>query len=203
MEERRALRSKSLLHAVALAVFSLTLVSWPEIPRARAGQLGPVGAARHMQSARIFEPVDAPRLTSFVVRSVNTGESVTVLMKDDVPEPESERELAHLLRCLRTHKEHAIDPRLVVALSRIAAATGGEIELVSGYRAPKHGRDHNFHTQGMAADIRVSGVRTWDLRRLADAQGVPGVGFYPTSKMIHVDVRDVPYRWTDWSGPSR
>jgi uncharacterized protein YcbK (DUF882 family) len=144
-----------------------------------------------------------PRVTSFTIKALNTGETVTVHMLGDRPTDDSARALAHLLRCTRTQKEHDVDPRLVAVLSHLAEATGSDLELVSGYRAPKHARDKNFHTQGMAADVRISGVRTWDLRKLALDQHVPGLGYYPTSKMVHVDVRDVPYKWTDWSGPSR
>jgi uncharacterized protein YcbK (DUF882 family) len=188
------------LAAVALSVFALVMISWPNAPAANAGQLR---GARFVHHARSFEPIDSPRLRSFTIRSVNTGEAVTVAMTNDGPEPESARALAHLARCLRTQSEHELDPRLVIVLADIAQETGGDIELVSAYRAPKNGRDHNFHTQGMAADIRVKGTRAWDLRKTASALAVPGLGYYPTTKMIHVDVRDVPYRWTDWSGPSR
>jgi uncharacterized protein YcbK (DUF882 family) len=182
-----------------VAAFALTTLSWPAMPPAHASvgpAVKPADGAGH--APRSLETVDAPRITTFTIRAVNTGESVHVQMAGDAPTEASARALAHLFRCTRTQREHDVDPRLVLALARLAAATGGDLELVSGYRAPKHARDKNFHTQGMAAD-----VRTWDLRKLAADQSVPGLGYYPTSKMVHVDVRDVPYKWTDWSGPSR
>jgi uncharacterized protein YcbK (DUF882 family) len=190
------------LAVVALSVFAMMMASWPNAPSARAGQSPGRGAARFVHHTHTFEPVDAPRLRSFTIRSVNTNEAVTVAMNGDIPEPESAQKLAHLARCLRTQNEHELDPRLVRVLADIADETGGDIELISAYRAPKSGHDHNFHTQGMAADIRVKGMRAWDLKRTANALAVPGLGYYPTTKMIHVDVRDTPYRWTDWSGPS-
>jgi len=33
--------------------------------------------------------------------------------------------------------------------------------------------------------------------------GVRGVGWYPTTNMIHVDTRDEDWFWTDWSGPGQ
>jgi uncharacterized protein YcbK (DUF882 family) len=190
---------------MATAAFGLTMTSWPGVTPAQAGVVHapvlPAHGAGH--EARTLALSDSPRATSFTIKALNTGETVTVRMLGDTPTDESARALAHLLRCTRTQKEHDIDPRLVAVLSHLAEATGSDLELVSGYRAPKHARDRNFHTQGMAADIRVPGVRTWDLRKLAQDQKVPGLGYYPTSKMVHVDVRDVPYKWTDWSGPSR
>jgi hypothetical protein len=52
----------------------------------------------------------------------------------------------------------------------------------------------------MAADIRVPGVETADLRDLARSLGATGVGYYPTVQFVHVDVRGTPYFWTDTSG---
>jgi hypothetical protein len=52
----------------------------------------------------------------------------------------------------------------------------------------------------MAADIRVPGLSTAELRDLARAVGATGVGYYPTVQFVHVDVRPVPYFWTDTSG---
>ncbi len=191
--------------ALATAAFGLTMTSWPGTTPAQAGvapaPVLPAHVSGHEPRSLVIS--DSPRATSFIIRAVNTGESVTVRMLGDRPTDESARALNHLLRCTRTQKEHDIDPRLVAVLSHLAEATGGDLELVSGYRAPKNARDKSFHTQGMAADVRVPGVRTWDLRKLAEGQHVPGLGYYPTSKMVHVDVRDVPYKWTDWSGPSR
>jgi uncharacterized protein DUF882 len=52
----------------------------------------------------------------------------------------------------------------------------------------------------MAADIKVPGVSTEDLRDLAKSLGATGVGYYPTVQFVHVDVRQTPYFWTDTSG---
>jgi hypothetical protein len=55
----------------------------------------------------------------------------------------------------------------------------------------------------MAADVRVAGMGTIALRDLARSLGAAGVGYYPTSRFIHVDVRDGHYEWTDTSGPGK
>jgi hypothetical protein len=52
----------------------------------------------------------------------------------------------------------------------------------------------------MAADIKVPGVSTEDLRDLAKSLGATGVGYYPTVQFVHVDVRGTSYFWTDTSG---
>jgi hypothetical protein len=44
-------------------------------------------------------------------------------------------------------------------------------------------------------------MTTKQVRELARSLGAAGVGYYPTSRFVHVDVRDEPYQWTDTSGP--
>lgn len=139
---------------------------------------------------------------TFRITAVNTGEFVDVDVREGVATQESVALLTHLFRCLRTQTEHEPHPRLVAALVRIARESGRDLELVSGYRAPLWARDHSFHVRGEAADIRIVGMSTMDSKALANAQGVPGLGYYPVSKMIHVDVRETHYRWTDWTGPA-
>jgi uncharacterized protein YcbK (DUF882 family) len=138
---------------------------------------------------------------SVTVVSINTGESAVLSTTGDVPDEDS---LAAAKRIMRDHDgrhEREISPALVTLLVRIGQHTGGPLELVSGYRHPQHPWDKNFHNKAMAADIRAKGMTTVALRKLARDLKVPGIGYYPVSKMIHVDVRDVPYAWTDWSRP--
>ena len=49
--------------------------------------------------------------------------------------------------------------------------------------------------EGKAIDIRVPGVALTRLRDAALAIGVGGVGYYPTSDFVHVDVGR-PRRWS-------
>jgi len=137
----------------------------------------------------------------FVLESVNTGETVDVrldLASGEV-EATSYRALRHLMRCLRTGAETPMDPRLIELLYRIAQRTGQKIELVSGFRAPMFSlATLSYHTRGMAADIRVPGMTPLMVRDLARAMGVKGIGYYPVSQFVHVDVRDEPQEWTDY-----
>jgi uncharacterized protein YcbK (DUF882 family) len=89
-----------------------------------------------------------------------------------------------------------IDPRLVSLLGMIARHYDDRpLMLVSGYRDPLgHGRNGSYHLRGMAADIAVPGVPAFTLYKLAVKLGARGAGLY--ASFVHVDVRDVPYRWT-------
>ena len=138
----------------------------------------------------------------FTVEISNTGKVVKVDLTGPAGEPDRESYLAlrHELRCQRTGAESPIDPRLVELLHQIALESGSRIQVVSAFRAPTRPGDVNYHTKGMAADIRVPGLSTIELRDLARALGARGVGYYPTVQFVHVDVRATPYFWTDTSG---
>ncbi len=145
---------------------------------------------------------ERPKIVStFKIIAANTLESVTVRYVDGELDPASKQQIDHLMRCLRTDSAKPIDPRLIDTLRDIAREVDAPLWLISGYRAPEHPNDHNFHNRAQAADIRVENVPAYKLRDLAKKLHVRGIGYYPTTNMIHVDVRDEDYFWTDWSGP--
>jgi len=107
----------------------------------------------------------------------------------------------HLLRCKRTNSEKPVDPRLLTILSHVYDHFGERrIEIVSGFRNQQ--RTTSYHYKASASDIRVAGVKPATVRAFVetlDAGGM-GIGLYPRSQFVHVDVRPPPsYRWIDWS----
>ncbi|HEV2730660.1 MAG TPA: DUF882 domain-containing protein, partial [Terriglobales bacterium] len=79
-----------------------------------------------------------------------------------------------------------------------------EIVVMCGYRTPRtneylrtHGHGvarHSLHMQGMAIDIQVPGVSTAEVRDAALSLHRGGVGYYPSSHFVHLDVGRVR-RW--------
>ena len=141
------------------------------------------------------------RFGSFTLQSVNTGEEIEVKLNLDTGEVDAAgyARLRHIMRCQRTTAETPIDPRLIDLLYRIAQRTHQKLMLVSGFRAPMFSlATLSFHTRGMAADIRIPGMTPLMARDLAESMGVHGLGYYPVSGFIHVDVRDDNARWTDY-----
>lgn len=111
--------------------------------------------------------------------------------------------LAAIDRVLRDHRTGAVHPispellDLVATLSdRLSGA--GTVQVISGYRSPVsnaalHARSsgvatRSLHMQGMAMDIRVPGVELGRVRKAALSLGRGGVGYYPQSDFVHVDV---------------
>jgi uncharacterized protein YcbK (DUF882 family) len=141
------------------------------------------------------------RFGSFTLQSVNTSEEIEVKLNLDTGEVDAAgyARLRHIMRCQRTTAETPIDPRLIDLLYRIAQRTHQKLMLVSGFRAPMFSlATLSFHTRGMAADIRIPGMTPLMARDLAESMGVHGLGYYPVSGFIHVDVRDDNARWTDY-----
>jgi uncharacterized protein YcbK (DUF882 family) len=109
---------------------------------------------------------------------------------------------AHFLRAA-TGEQHPIDPRTLSMAYRIQTHFGvPEIRVVSAYRVPRPGSRSN-HGKGRAMDIVVPGVADEDVARFARELGFVGVGVYPSSQFVHVDIRPRSYFWIDFSGPRR
>jgi len=87
----------------------------------------------------------------------------------------------------------------------IAAAleTAQPFHIISGYRSPATNASlhrlsdgvaaHSLHMDGKAADIRVPGRDLSLVRRVALKLQGGGVGYYPSTNFVHVDVGRVRY----------
>jgi uncharacterized protein YcbK (DUF882 family) len=108
--------------------------------------------------------------------------------------------VAHLMRAA-SGDEHPIDPRTLSLVYRIQTHFEvPEIRVVSGYRVPRAG-SHSNHGKGRAVDLIVPGVADEDVARFVRDTGFVGVGVYPVSQFVHVDIRPRSYFWVDLSGP--
>jgi uncharacterized protein YcbK (DUF882 family) len=137
----------------------------------------------------------------------HTGERIDITYRrGENYVPQALSALDNFLRDHRTGDVHHFDPRLFDLLSDLASAVGGanaEINIVCGYRTPWSNEFLRRHTSGVAKtslhmqaeaiDIRLPGARTSDLRRAAVALHRGGVGYYPQSNFVHVDVGRIRY----------
>ncbi len=107
------------------------------------------------------------------------------------------------MRDTRSGNEHPIEPQLLDLVYRLQTHfEAPEVRVVSGYRTPRKARRSN-HARGRAIDFVIPGATDEDVAKFARAQGYVGVGVYPTSGFVHVDVRDRSYFWVDGSGPGK
>jgi len=111
-------------------------------------------------------------------------------------------EVDRILRDFRSGEIHPIAPQLIDLLTVLGARleTREPFHVISGYRSPatnamlRGEREHSgvasksLHMQGMAIDIAVPGRSLVSLRDAALSQRGGGVGFYPQSGFVHVDV---------------
>src|ERR1700722_16645454 len=134
----------------------------------------------------------------------HTGERLDVVYRrGDQYIPEALDELDHYLRDHRTGDVRHFDPRLFDLLHDLTASladSGGEIDVICGYRTPWSNeflRTRNPHTgvappslhmQAEAIDIRLPGIPTSSLRDAALRLHRGGVGYYRGSDFVHVDV---------------
>jgi len=136
---------------------------------------------------------------------LHTGESLDVVYRvGDRYVPSALAMLNHFLRDHRTNDVSTYDPHEFDVLHELMVRLGrphGEIDIVCGYRTPwsnnylrTHGKgvaEHSQHMLAKAIDIRVPGVSTARLRDVALSLHEGGVGFYPHSQFVHVDVGPV------------
>lgn len=137
----------------------------------------------------------------------HTNERINIVYRrGDTYVPAAVQRLDEFLRDHRTGEVHALDPRLFDVLHDLSVTVGrpeSEIDIVCGYRTPWSNEflrrttsgvaAHSLHMEGEAIDIRIPGVGTSVLRNAAMALHRGGVGYYPKSAFVHVDVGRVRY----------
>jgi uncharacterized protein YcbK (DUF882 family) len=107
------------------------------------------------------------------------------------------------LRDPATGNRHPVEPLVLAAIYQLQTQfQAHEVRVVSGYRTPRAGT-HSNHGRGRAIDFILPGTRDEDVAKVARTRGFSGVGVYPVSGFLHVDVRDRSYFWVDSSGPGR
>lgn len=150
-------------------------------------------------------PVDGAGRPMLVLQALNVPERVTLTASTEhggFSAPDLDR-AARLLRDTRSNNEHPIDARLLDLVYRVALHfTAHEVRVISGYRTPKPG-SHSNHGQGRAIDLVVPGASDEEVAKFARDQGFCGVGVYPTSGFVHLDIRDRSFFWVDYSGPGK
>lgn len=156
-------------------------------------------AALPFYGAPRIQPLPQYRLRLY---QTHTDEHIDIVYRQgDHYIPGALEKLDHFLRDYRTGDIRDFSPKLFDLLEKLTRAVGhagGEIDVVCGYRTPRTNyflrthtqgvAEHSLHMQAEAIDIRMPGVDTNRLREAALALHRGGVGYYPHSGFVHVDV---------------
>lgn len=96
-----------------------------------------------------------------------------------------------------------VNPRLLAMLDLVTQHfVGHRVEVISGFRPSPNAQAGSRHAHARALDYRLEGVPREALRDFAYTLPLAGVGYYPNSVFVHMDVRDAhegSARWTDYS----
>jgi uncharacterized protein YcbK (DUF882 family) len=170
--------------------------------------LGLAAGAAAMGSAPLAFALAGQPARRLAFDNLHTGESLDVAYwEDGAYVPDALAAVNHVLRDHRTNEVHTIEPKLLDLLTALSGRldVAGRYAVISGYRSPQtnamlHAESSqvasgSLHMKGQAIDIRMAGL---DLARLRDAAlglAIGGVGYYPNSDFVHVDVGRVR-RWS-------
>jgi uncharacterized protein YcbK (DUF882 family) len=180
------------------------------------GKLPPTQAVPPAPVALRPTPVEAAIVKSAPVdprwvklRNIHTDEKLeAVYWENGEYVPDAVKALNHVLRDYRNDEVHPIDPGLYDILGKIADKTGtkAHFQVISGYRSPATNRllsersgevaKRSLHMDGKAMDIFLEDIPLEEIRAEALGLRLGGVGYYPKSKFVHVDVGPV----RKWSG---
>lgn len=162
--------------------------------------LGSVGAGAFAGAAPAARSKHERRLAFY---NTHTTEAVdAVYWAEGRYVPAGLRVIDRVLRDHRTGAVRPMDRRLLELLFALRSALGTTrpFHVISGYRSPESNAylrglsptsgvaKQSQHMLGRATDIRVPGVALAMLRAAALSMKKGGVGFYPSSDFVHVDV---------------
>jgi uncharacterized protein YcbK (DUF882 family) len=139
--------------------------------------------------------------------NLHTGETLEIVYRiGNTYIPEALAKLNYFLRDHNTQDVVDYSPTEFDVLHAMMSRLGkvnGLISIVCGYRTPETNEalrhdapwtgvaEHSQHMEGHAIDLRVPGVSTAQLRNAALSLHAGGVGYYPTSQFVHIDVGPV------------
>src|SRR5579871_6089875 len=154
--------------------------------------------------ASILTSGDKDRSLSFY--NVHTSEKLkTCYWSKGAYVPESLAEINYVLRDFRNGELKPINLDLLDALQELSyrLETREPFHLISGYRSAATNAllransegvaKHSMHLEAKAADIRLPGCDLSHLHKAAVDLHRGGVGYYPASDFVHVDVGRIRY----------
>ncbi len=191
---------------------NLRMTASPDQNRRRFLQLGAMASAcllvnPSLALARAPLSLSSSKMKELTFRNLHTDEKLRVTYwKNGAFDRSAMAKIYHILRDFRTGDVYPISANLIDLLHDLQSKlrTDSSIEIISGYRSPQtnatlRGQSdgvarQSYHMKGLATDVRMEGVSLRRLQTTALFMGRGGVGFYPKSDFVHIDVGPVR-RW--------
>jgi uncharacterized protein YcbK (DUF882 family) len=171
--------------------------------------LGALGAAVASPAPALSAPALSSATRRIAFNNLHTGELVELeYYEKGAYHPDALAVVNHVMRDWRTGDVHEIDPKLLDLLVSLKERleTPQPIAIVSGFRSAKtnamlaaHSSEvanGSLHMVGQAIDVCIEGVDTQHLHNAALSLQLGGVGYYPVTGFVHVDVGPVRH----WQG---
>jgi len=170
-----------------------------------AGQTAKARDARANVEPREPNYAQKPKRPGYVtlLSTVGSWRGQALTKKGKIPDP-ARNAFHRLLASWRTGDRTVMDEDLLRLLIRVSDHFGGRpVRIVSGFRpwSATQYTPHSRHNLGQAVDFSVLGVPNTVVRDYCRTLGSVGVGYYPNSSFIHLDVRETKTYWVDYSGP--
>jgi uncharacterized protein YcbK (DUF882 family) len=174
-------------------------------------------AAASNVAAPAFAGIASPALVglkdtgarTLAVQCLRTGEKLKAdYWVNGAYVPDALGALNRVLRDGRTGEVHVMEPKLLDLLNLLGRQleTSAPFHVICGYRSPATNAmlhatstgvaSKSLHMEGKAIDIRVPDRSLKTLHDTALAMQVGGVGYYPKSDFVHVDVG----QFRSWNG---
>lgn len=153
----------------------------------------------HIMQSQIDLPVIPDKQLRF--ENLHTGETLTATYwAEGNYQPDSLQAIDHVLRDHRADESYPMNTDLLDLLYDLQQTLDNRqpIQIISAYRSPQTNAKlreksngvakRSLHMQGKAIDIRLPQCELCDIRGAALSLRRGGVGYYPRSGFIHVDV---------------
>jgi uncharacterized protein YcbK (DUF882 family) len=162
------------------------------------------GVVPRLCFASLIAPHSSKRSLSFF--NTHTGESLsTIYWGKGKYLPSALKDINYILRDHRCGDIKPISTQLLDLLYVIQVKLGTQraFHIISGYRSPKTNAllcmnskgvaKNSFHMSGKAVDLRLPACPLSVLRKVAMGLKAGGVGYYPRSNFVHIDVGSVRF----------
>lgn len=161
----------------------------------------------HMAPMQLLPSPREPR--AIALKNVHTDEAIEAIYWDGgTYVPEALEAVNKVLRDFRTGEVFPIAPNLLDVLTDLRDAAGSKapFQVISGYRSPQTNAllreqsaevaQRSLHMDGKAIDLYLDDVALDHLQAAALDLSRGGVGYYPVTKFVHIDVGPVRH----WQG---